>query len=60
MSFFFFCLFLGDKLEFYARLGYQQPVTGIDYHPKDHIIAFCSLDSNQPVYVYKYDPSLSK
>ncbi|CAE1326571.1 AHI1 [Acanthosepion pharaonis] len=49
----------GDKLEVYVKLGYQQPVTGIDYHLRDHIIAFSSSGNNQPVYVYKYDPSVT-
>ena len=39
----------------YSDLKYQNPVTDVDYHPRDHMIAFCSLGENHPVLLYSYD-----
>ena len=39
----------------YSDLKYQYPVTDVDYHPRDHMIAFCSLGENHPVLLYSYD-----
>ncbi|CAI9743200.1 jouberin-like isoform X2 [Octopus vulgaris] len=47
----------GDHVYKYTSMNYKQPVTGIDYHPKDHIVAFCSPGRNQLVYIYKYIPT---
>eukprot|EP00106_Octopus_bimaculoides_P015706 XP_014783148.1 PREDICTED: jouberin-like [Octopus bimaculoides] len=47
----------GDHVYKYTSMNYKQPVTGIDYHPKDHIVAFCSPGRNQLVYLYKYIPT---
>ncbi|XP_071116994.1 jouberin-like [Haliotis cracherodii] len=46
----------GDQVARYSDLNYQRPVTDLDYHPRDHILAICSLGDNQPVLVYNYDP----
>ncbi|XP_067677966.1 jouberin-like [Haliotis asinina] len=49
----------GDQVARYSELNYQRPVTDLDYHPRDHIIAICSLGDNQPVLVYNYDPQVA-
>ncbi|KAL8612119.1 hypothetical protein ACOMHN_013998 [Nucella lapillus] len=46
----------GDQVARYTELNYLKPVTDVVYHPRDHILAVCSLGENQPVLVYKYDP----
>ncbi|XP_025109171.1 jouberin-like isoform X1 [Pomacea canaliculata] len=46
----------GDQVARYTELNYHKPVTDVAYHPRDHIIAMCSLGENQPILVYKYDP----
>ena len=46
----------GDQVARYTELNYLKPVTDVAYHPRDHILAVCSLGENQPVLVYKYDP----
>ena len=45
----------GDQVVMYSDLKYQNPVTDVDYHPRDHMIAFCSLGENHPVLLYSYD-----
>ena len=35
-------------------LNYLKPARDIDFHPYDNLIAFCSYDTNAPVYVFKY------
>ncbi|ESO98402.1 hypothetical protein LOTGIDRAFT_62094, partial [Lottia gigantea] len=47
----------GDQVAKYSELNYNQPVTDVEYHPRDHIIALCSIGENQPVLLYKYDPN---
>ncbi|XP_046556867.1 LOW QUALITY PROTEIN: jouberin-like [Haliotis rubra] len=49
----------GDQVARYSELNYQRPVTDLDYHPRDHILAICSLGDNQPVLVYNYDPQVA-
>ena len=46
----------GDQVAVYTQLNYHGPVTDVDYHPRDHMLAVCSLGSNHPIYLYKYDP----
>ncbi|XP_076440565.1 jouberin-like [Babylonia areolata] len=46
----------GDQVARYTELNYVRPVTDVAYHPRDHILAVCSLGENQPIFVYKYDP----
>ena len=46
----------GDQVARYTELNYLKPVTDVAYHPRDHILAICSLGENQPVLIYKYDP----
>ncbi|KAK7492879.1 hypothetical protein BaRGS_00015826 [Batillaria attramentaria] len=46
----------GDQVARYTELNYRTPVTDVAYHPRDHILAVCSLGENHPVMVYKYDP----
>ena len=41
----------------YKELGYKSPVTDVDFHPHEHMVAFCSYGENHPVLVYKYDHS---
>lgn len=41
----------------YSELNYQNPVTDVHYHPRDHMVAFCSLGENHPVLIYSYDPA---
>ena len=35
-------------------LNYLKPARDIDFHPYDNLIAFCSYDTNAPIYVFKY------
>ncbi|XP_023210818.1 jouberin-like [Centruroides sculpturatus] len=44
-----------EKLAVYDNLPYLGPVTSVDYHPHDHIVAMCSLEDNAPILAYKYD-----
>ena len=39
----------------YSELNFQNPVTDVHYHPRDHMVAFCSLGENHPVLIYDYD-----
>ncbi|XP_035826372.1 jouberin isoform X2 [Aplysia californica] len=50
----------GDQVAVYTQLNYQKPVTDVCYHPRDHMLAVCSLGSNHPVYLYKYDPLIAQ
>ena len=47
----------GDRVASYKELGYKSPVTDVDFHPHEHMVAFCSYGENHPVLVYKYDHS---
>ncbi len=38
------------------NLNYIKPVRDINFHPYDHMIAFCSFETNAPVYVFKFNP----
>ncbi|XP_064605140.1 jouberin-like [Liolophura sinensis] len=49
----------GDQVACYSELNYRHPVTSLDYHPRDHMIAFCSLGDNQAVFVYNYNPQVA-
>lgn len=40
----------------YTSLGYHHAVSDVQFHPLDHIIAFCSFGDSHPVLVYHYDP----
>jgi hypothetical protein len=48
-----FC-FSGDQVVMYTDLNYRHPVTDVDYHPRDHMIAMCSIGENQPIIIYNY------
>ncbi|OWF48871.1 jouberin-like isoform X4 [Mizuhopecten yessoensis] len=50
----------GDQVAMYSELNYRHPVTDIDYHPRDHMYAACSLGDNQPIVVYDYDPYVAQ
>ncbi|CAG5116451.1 unnamed protein product, partial [Candidula unifasciata] len=50
----------GDQVAVYTQLNYQSPVTDVHYHPRDHMLALCSLGDNHPVYVYRYDPLIAQ
>ncbi|XP_041358926.1 jouberin-like [Gigantopelta aegis] len=50
----------GDQVARYSDLNFQQPVTDVDYHPRDHIVAVCSLGENQPVLLYNYNPHIAQ
>jgi hypothetical protein len=50
-----FC-FSGDQVVMYTDLNYRHPVTDVDYHPRDHMIAMCSIGENQPIIIYNYNP----
>ena len=45
----------GDLVATYNDLGYKYPVCDVDYHPYDHMVAFCSRGEGQPVIIYTYD-----
>ena len=53
---FMMMMITGDQVARYTELNYLKPVTDVAYHPRDHILAICSLGENQPVLIYKYDP----
>jgi hypothetical protein len=44
----------------YNDLGAMGKVSGITYHPKDHIIAFSYWGHNQPVALYTWDDNLPR
>ena len=46
----------GDLVSVYKSLGYHHAVSDVQFHPLDHIIAFCSFGDSHPVLVYHYDP----
>ena len=57
MKEFFFQLHIsGDLVSVYKSLGYHHAVSDVQFHPLDHIIAFCSIGDSHPVLVYHYDP----
>ena len=51
----YFGVIIGDQVAVYSELGYRNAVCGVDFHPFDHFVAFCSYGPSQPVKVYKYD-----
>jgi len=50
----------GDLVSVYTSLGYHHAVSDVQFHPLDHIIAFCSFGDSHPVLVYHYDPKAAK
>jgi len=48
-------VFTGDLVFTYSKLGYDSAVVDVDYHPFDHIVAFCTYGASQQIKVYKYD-----
>ncbi|XP_060597345.1 jouberin-like isoform X2 [Ruditapes philippinarum] len=50
----------GDQVLMYSELNYQNPVTDVCYHPRDHMVAFCSLGENHPILIYSYDPAIAQ
>ncbi|XP_052095753.1 jouberin-like isoform X1 [Mytilus californianus] len=50
----------GDQVVMYTDLNYRNPVTDVDYHPRDHMIAMCSVGENQPIIIYNYDPHIAQ
>ena len=45
----------GDQVAMYSELNYKEPVTDVDYHPRDHLMALCCLGPNQPILIYNYN-----
>ncbi|XP_062592731.1 jouberin-like isoform X1 [Saccostrea cucullata] len=50
----------GDQVAMFSELNYQYPVTDVEYHPRDHMMALCSLGDNQPILIYNYDPHIAQ
>lgn len=50
----------GDLVSVYTSFGYHHAVSDVQFHPLDHIIAFCSFGVSHPVLVYHYDPKAAK
>ncbi|CAD5113877.1 DgyrCDS3040 [Dimorphilus gyrociliatus] len=50
----------GDQIASYTDLNYVKPVSDVDYHPHDHIVAFCAFGENHPVLIYKYDSEVAR
>ncbi|KAK2193936.1 hypothetical protein NP493_4g02002 [Ridgeia piscesae] len=50
----------GDQVASYRELGYRSPVSDVQFHPHDHIVAFCAFGDNQPVLVYKFDHEVAQ
>lgn len=51
-----FVVISGDLVSVYTSLGYHHAVSDVQFHPLDHIIAFCSFGDSHPVLAYHYDP----
>ena len=46
----------GDQLTTASiSLNFLKPARDIDFHPYDNLIAFCSYDTNAPIYVFKFN-----
>ena len=54
-NYFSFNVISGDLVSVYTSLGYHHAVSDVQFHPLDHIIAFCSFGDSHPVLVYHYD-----
>ncbi|XP_064624696.1 jouberin-like isoform X2 [Lineus longissimus] len=50
----------GDQVAMYSELSYSHAVSGVDFHPHDNIVAFCSYGEQQPVLVYTFDPKTAR
>ncbi|XP_077991283.1 jouberin-like [Glandiceps talaboti] len=50
----------GDQLAVYSDLGYRHAVSDVEYHPYDHLIAFCSFGENHLVHIYTYDAKVAQ
>ncbi|XP_071808073.1 jouberin-like isoform X3 [Asterias amurensis] len=50
----------GDQIAVYSSLGYKFPVTDVDYHPHEHMVAFCSRGEGHPIQVYVYDVKVAQ
>ncbi|XP_078693448.1 jouberin-like isoform X4 [Branchiostoma floridae x Branchiostoma belcheri] len=50
----------GDKVAVYRELGYQNTVCGLDFHPHDHMVAFCCYGDNNPILIYTYDQKVAR
>ena len=50
----------GDQVARYAELNYHHPLTGVDFHPYDNMIAFCSFGENEPVLIYRYNHKVAQ
>nr|CAB3220659.1 jouberin-like [Phallusia mammillata] len=49
----------GDQVAIYNELGFSRSVRDVNFHPHDHMVAFCCFSSNMPVLVYVYDKSVA-
>ncbi|XP_074640564.1 jouberin-like isoform X2 [Tubulanus polymorphus] len=50
----------GDQVAIFSELKYKHTVSDSDFHPHDHMVAFCSFGDNHPVLVYTFDPKVAR
>ncbi|XP_013379742.1 jouberin [Lingula anatina] len=50
----------GDQVAMYTELNYKKPVTCVDFHPHDNMVAFASFGENNPVLIYIYDHQVAQ
>ncbi|XP_070556503.1 jouberin-like isoform X2 [Ptychodera flava] len=50
----------GDQVAIYSDFGYKHPISDVEYHPYDHMIAFCSFGENHLVQIYTYDAKVAQ
>ena len=46
----------GEQIYVYKRMGIKEGVSDVIFHPKDHILAFASFGTSQPILLYHYEP----
>ncbi|CAH8513881.1 unnamed protein product, partial [Dicrocoelium dendriticum] len=46
----------GDQVACYRQLQFSGSVKSISFHPTQHVVVFASLDREQPVCVYAFNP----
>ncbi|XP_069462846.1 jouberin [Ambystoma mexicanum] len=50
----------GDQVAKYSDLCYTSTLRDVDFHPHEHMVAFCAFGQSQPILVYIYDHKVSQ
>uniref|UniRef100_W5NH86 Jouberin n=1 Tax=Lepisosteus oculatus TaxID=7918 RepID=W5NH86_LEPOC len=50
----------GDQVAVYSELCYPSPLRDVDFHPHEHMVAFCAFGQGLPVHVYLYDRKVAQ